>query len=243
MQTNSQLQGERYFIGDSWLSKCLSVNCYKFQYPEKNESVCMPNDSTLFITAKLDLSQNHLYLMLLDEGFREINQQISYQKVLSQGDLQTSFSNSIPSTCKIKIHSSIPQVKRFSELFVYDRFSADKELPEGWSGLIKQSWMLSEDPNRRFVVAYSEGEIAGFVLFNTAKDCVIELVCLLKPFRGKGLAKAMLHSLQVLAFTEEIYTLRVGTQKNNIDSMHLYQYFGFIAESEKIVLHFSRGLK
>jgi|GEM_PF-4563191 len=242
MKPIDRLGEQRFFLKDDWLTDCLGVHCFNLCFPERGDAVSLPRNCPIFVTAKLYLVNTSLIELLLDEGFREINRQVVYQKNLSKEILKNYQHVPLPSKYRLEVEPFLPDVDMFSGLFTYDRFSFDKTLPVNWSKTIKAKWMSADDPNRKFIVAYYNNKVAGFLLFNIAKDYIIELVCLLEDYRGKGLARAMLYYLERIALENNICKLRVGTQGNNVNSISLYREFGFVFDNEKVVLHFSRGL-
>jgi len=232
-----------HFLKDNWLSECLGVDCFNLCNFYNENARPLPDSGRVFATVKLPLSDDILSDNLKKQGFREINHQLTFQKNLMANHLTAEEKISLPSGCNIGIQLNLENPNIFSHLFVFDRFNEDQELPKTWSENIKRKWISGASKDKKFIVTYCDNNVVGFILFNTLECCEIELVCLLEEFRGKGLARAMLEYLQDFSLNNNIYKLRVGTQKNNIYSIALYEKLGFVVESEKLVLHFSRGLE
>ncbi|NRA15628.1 MAG: GNAT family N-acetyltransferase [Oceanospirillaceae bacterium] len=236
------MSNEVFFLKDKWLSECLGAYCYALN----NQGLAfddLPKSKAVFITAKVRDSDFELSRKLLEIGFRDINRQVTYRKELNAVDYCPEAEIRLPSEYKILIQNSFPQFSKFSFLFEFDRFTMDKSLPPCWSAMIKGEWMNGSDSNKRFVVVYADEEVAGFILFSEGTAYIIELLCVLKEYRGKGLARSMLSLLERLAREKLVSNIVVGTQKENPNSTYVYQSSGFVLADEQRVLHYSRGIE
>jgi GNAT superfamily N-acetyltransferase len=230
---------EVLFAKDQWLSDCLGLNCYNLSNKQgiSFDSLSGP----LFVTAKVPVSNYQLDDELSKQGFRHINKQVTFVKSVLGGE-----SAQVPPLLpdfRLEVRASLPEASRFSDLFAFDRFSTDAELPQNWSFIIKRKWLESVGANKQYILLYYKDIVVGFILFKIDTDCIIELVCVLEEFRGKNLAKVMLSYLQRIALENSIPNIIVGTQSANSNSMHVYRSFGFVLIYEAHVLHYTRGLK
>lgn len=229
-----------FYKKDAWLSECLGVSCFNVSFSGECDRLFFPDVSPIFITAKVFSQDQVSFDNLIELGFRSINQQLTFVKNISKNDRGDT---AIFDGFSLERCSFLADADKFSQLFVYDRFSADDHLPKRWSASIKSAWMNNLNGEKEFVIVLLGDKPVGFVLFDLKTVCTIDLVCLLDDFRGMGLAKAMICEVQNIALENGIYRLIVGTQKNNLASISLYKKTGFIFENEKIVLHYSEGLK
>jgi ribosomal protein S18 acetylase RimI-like enzyme len=137
---------------------------------------------------------------------------------------------------------AVEQIARTS--FEVSRFHLDPRLRPGLAHEIKAQWAANFFHGQRgdfMVVAESEGVVAGFLqlLMTTDSVLVIDLIAVARPYRGRGLAEAMIrHAGRTCGKPAK---LRVGTQVANVGSLALYQRLGFKITASAYVLHFHGG--
>lgn len=231
------------FLKDIWLSECLGVQSFNLNSAGPIFFNGLPEGQPVFVTAKVSSDERELFFRLTEAGFRMVNEQVSFRKVLDISTAPPGNQIELPDAVSVEERSSLPDAKRFAGLFEFDRFSMDDALPAQWSEIIKMKWIRDAGQSKRFVVVFVRAEVAGFILFSKGAEYVIELVGVLDEFQGLGIATVMLSFLQKLAQNNNVTCLKVGTQKDNYKSMQLYRSFGFVDDGEKRVLHFSRGLE
>ena len=217
-------------VKDQWLSDCVGVNCYNCSLDSSIKEINLPEYSPLFISAKLDVNDSHSYHLLKSMGFREINQQLTYNKELSAMGCAENWN--VKTDFKIEIQDAIINPEAFSSLFVFDRFSTDKHLPRSWSAKIKRTWIESAE-NKKFVTALHGQEIVGFILFKPENEFFIELVCVVEAFQGQGVGISMLKALENYAVSQHVKRLVVGTQGDNKNSTRMYKNLGLFSTVKK----------
>jgi ribosomal protein S18 acetylase RimI-like enzyme len=114
--------------------------------------------------------------------------------------------------------------------FVHSRFHADKRFSYETAEKIKREWLTANLTTRsnikNFVVVNSSGHVLGFVsLLLKREQILIDLISVLKEYRGLGLGKLLVLFCQQLAIESEL-PLVVGTQENNTANS-LYRQLGF----------------
>src|SRR6185312_15507188 len=124
--------------------------------------------------------------------------------------------------------------------FVYDRFHRDPAIPDGTANALKRAWVQNFFAGQRgdwMVTARRDGAAAGFLqlLKSVEGKLVIDLIAVGAPYRGAGLARAM------IAFAarecDGTGSIIVGTQVSNIPSVRLYASLGFRLTSAQYVFH------
>jgi len=137
---------------------------------------------------------------------------------------------------------AVEQIARTS--FEVSRFHLDPRLRPGLAHEIKAQWAANFFRGQRgdfMIVAESEGVVAGFLQLLMTADSVlvIDLIAVARPYRGRGLATAMIrHAARTCGKPAK---LRVGTQVANVGSLALYQRLGFEITGSAYVLHFHGG--
>jgi GNAT superfamily N-acetyltransferase len=124
--------------------------------------------------------------------------------------------------------------------FEVSRFHLDPQLRPALADEIKAQWAANFFRGQRgdfMVVAECEGAVAGFLQLLTAPESVlvIDLIAVAQPFRGRGLAAAMIQYAARTCGTPQ--RLRVGTQVANIGSLALYQRLGFRVSASAYMFH------
>ncbi len=130
-----------------------------------------------------------------------------------------------------------------SDSYRYSRFHLDPRIPAPVARDLKASWVgnfFKGDRGDKMLVAEGpSGELVGFILALTKKDCVvIDLIAVSPRFQRQGVAVDL---VQGLASCYPPQTLVVaGTQAANIGSVRFYESQGFRLASSAYVFHYHR---
>lgn len=119
--------------------------------------------------------------------------------------------------------------------FSLSRFHSDLEISKKDADEVKAAWVdnfFQGKRGERLTVARSEAaEIAGFCLVERGQKLpIVDLICVSSQFRGVGIGKMLLSSL-------ENRVISVGTQVNNIPAIALYQAAGLSLTQTQTVMH------
>lgn len=195
----------------------------------------------MFVTAKVTPDSTEAAL-LGSLGFHRVNTQITLSAKLKELDVKE-VPAYIDDLYRFEIQEELLGGSIFAGTFAFDRFSTDKRLPSEWSIRIKERWLANKEFGKYFLVVYIDSKPAGFILFRLSTICTIELVSVLKDFRGLGLGRGLLDSLYIFCLQNKVYEILVGTQHNNEASLALYKKAGFQKRREKLVYHYCKGIK
>lgn len=124
--------------------------------------------------------------------------------------------------------------------FKYSKFVCDPELNNRKGYLVYREWIKNarKDNNKYFALFYDNKKIGAYILFNVKDEvCTIELVKVNSEFQGRHIATFMIKQIENIMRCNNISTLRVGTQFNNIPAMNLYHTLGFKEISRTSVFH------
>lgn len=228
------------FERDDWLSDCIRVDAFNFNSRGEFSFNNLCSFESVFVTAKIAPDSREIAL-LESLGFYRVNRQITLSanvKELNVKEISVHNDN----LYRFEIQEELLEGNIFAGTFAFDRFSSDKRLPSSWSIKIKQRWLANKGFGKLFLVVYIDSKVAGFILFGLSTICTIELVSVLKEFRGLGVGRGLLDSLYVLCLQNKVYEILVGTQNDNEASLALYKKAGFRKRSEKLVYHYCKGL-
>ena len=124
--------------------------------------------------------------------------------------------------------------------FKYSKFVCDLELKKRKGYLVYREWIKNacKDDSKYFVLFCENEKIGAYILFNVKDEvCTIELVKVNSEFQGRHIATFMIKKIENIMRCNNISTLRVGTQFNNIPAMNLYHALGFKEISRTSVFH------
>mgnify|MGYP003949808629 CR=1 FL=1 len=230
---------------DFWLTNCLSFDCYSLEEIDSDADFCEIQEPSIFISAKVESSDNALAETLQAHGFVEINTQVTMVKTIKalNYDENKYQDSAVKTGSTIRKISSLSNAEHFATLFRYDRFNEDIRLPRAWSAKIKLNWILDGNDSRhkKFIVAEDSGAPVGFILYCGIEIVQIELVAVASSHRGFGIADTMLSELERIARLEGVKELAVGTQSTNTASIRAYTRAGFVNTSSKRVFHYFRS--
>lgn len=132
------------------------------------------------------------------------------------------------------------------EAFEHSRFFNDSRLPEEQALQIYQQWTehAFEKEEKYFVIAKDKEEITGFILFSMNVEytaATIELIAVDKYFRGRGVGKALIKTMESYVMKKGIFQIKVGTQINNTSAIQFYSALGFQYNNCNAVYHLWRA--
>lgn len=232
-------------IRDDWLAERLGCNVY--QVPSDlllddpvDYQAFMPElqEQPVFAYAKVPSNKFHAVNKLLQFGFKMVDTNLQFEKVLSS----TPAINSGSTTIRLAQPGDEQQVVQLAKRsFIHSRFHVDSAISDLQANKIKADWSQSFFEGTRgnaMVVAVNDDRIVGFLLSLLTADnvVVIDLITVDECMRSQGLAGAMTW------FTQEQYPnakkLRVGTQLANIAAARCYESLGFKLARSDYVLHY-----
>jgi len=145
-----------------------------------------------------------------------------------------------------KDHNEILKIS--SDSFEFSRIYMDNNIPKSkadrfYFELTKS--ILSDRDNLKLVIE-KQNKIAGFVIGNKANNInmffekklgYLWLISVLKSFRGKNIAKALLNEF-LIKFSEEVDYIEISTQIANVPAINLYSSFGLHPVTYIITMHY-----
>ena len=128
--------------------------------------------------------------------------------------------------------------------FIYSRFHLDPLIPREVANRIKREWIRSYvngDRGERLLVAYMQGEPAGFLADLAGRDGdqavrIIDLIAVNASRQGEGVGRSLVNHF-ISDCSSKCDLLRVGTQVANVPSVRLYESCGFRLSASHYVLH------
>lgn len=140
----------------------------------------------------------------------------------------------------IQINNMISEIS--SNSFNFSRFYNDPNIDVDLSKEIYLNWVKNSfnKTDKYFLVSHDEEETLGFLLFSISneKEVVIELISLDEKAQGKGIGTKLLKSLHFFCCRENIKTIKVGTQLDNLQAINFYQKKGFNLVSKTSIYHY-----
>jgi dTDP-4-amino-4,6-dideoxy-D-galactose acyltransferase len=125
------------------------------------------------------------------------------------------------------------------DAYTCDRFHADRSLPEGIADRLYAAWVrrcCSGEEADAVVVAARNGRVLAYVTCKivpssgregTPRAGSIGLVATAGEARGQGIARAALDGALDWFRTQNVHTVEVGTQMQNMPACRLYEQNGF----------------
>jgi len=121
-----------------------------------------------------------------------------------------------------------------------------EEVVRGFKGSSRSPDSLNEflgNPANYLLVAESEGEVGGFLMAyrleradREASQMFVYEIGVAAPWRGLGLATALVQGITALARAEGMFEAFVLTNRNNEPARRLYAHTGGIVEDDAAVL-------
>lgn len=130
-----------------------------------------------------------------------------------------------------------------SKNFKYSRFFNDSNLDEKKAKMFYFEWVKNSfNKECKYFITYKDSKTPlGFILFSVDKCIVtIELICVDKKDQNKNVGTKLVEALENYSYINNIDSIRVGTQIDNIPAMNFYQRYGFKIFEINSVYHFWR---
>lgn len=214
---------------DSWLTHMLNLNSYKVEVPTISDYLTWRLESPATLKSFSTIKTESVYKSETEyEGGEVKFIQVMNQLVWNPEELNLDFGFFKIREAMSADTSAILSIAENS--FVHSRFHADKRLSYETAEKIKREWLLANLKTRsnikNFTLVNTSEHILGFVSLLLKKEQImIDLISVLKEYRGLGLGKLLVLFCQQLAIESEL-PLVVGTQENNTANS-LYAQLGF----------------
>ena len=124
----------------------------------------------------------------------------------------------------------------------YSRFKLDSNFPKHKFELLYTKW-VDNSINKQFAdkIFYVKeiDDIVGFVtLKNNNKFSTIGLIAVSENYQGRGLGKKLLSKVEKYCISQNIFRLRIPTQKENRPACNFYEKMGYTIDEEIIIKHY-----
>jgi len=228
-------------VEDSWLAGFLGYPAFHLPIDDVHAfKLRQLPQGRAFIDVKIPVDEIALLEHVQALGFRLIDTNIQFFRPAEP------FKRGI-GAIRFAVPEDEPAVRKIAaEIFVYDRFHADPNIPDGRSAIIKANWAGNFFHAQRgdwMVVAERKGRVVGFnqILKRDEETVVIDLIGVDKNSQRRGLAASMM-AFSATACLDHPTNMIVGTQIANIASLAVYERLGFTVSSATYVLHLHSGL-
>ena len=137
---------------------------------------------------------------------------------------------------KAEIVDNFPEDNRIIQIaetsFGFSRFLNDPYLPiekarRIYGDMTKNAF---RKPGRFFAIIKRAGVINGYLLFsfnNQTLSSTLELVAIDQDYKGRGIGRLLITSMEYFVAKIGVDTIKVGTQLSNIDALKFYTSYGF----------------
>lgn len=125
--------------------------------------------------------------------------------------------------------------------FKYSRFINDSNLKNG--KLVYYNWVNNSFNNKEKYFCYYKinNQVLGFILFSMkAENTIIELIAIDEKNKNQGIGKKLIYSVEQFSANNNIKTIKVGTQINNIIAQNFYIKCGFKHTQNNSIYHLWR---
>lgn len=154
--------------------------------------------------------------------------------------------SSIVMCSKVEYNLLKETIKIVMNSFKYSKFICDEKLYRMGGSSIYEKWILNSmsQKNKYLANSFLDKELVGMCLFSInheKKQAIIELISTKDGYRGRGVARNMLMSVEAEIFNRGIETLHIGTQVNNLEALNLYHSYGFKEIGNSSIYHLWRN--
>lgn len=124
----------------------------------------------------------------------------------------------------------------------FSRFRLDSNFPKHKFELLYTKW-IDNSINKQFAdkIFYIKeiDDIVGFVtLKNNNKFSTIGLIAVAESHQGRGLGKKLLLKVEEYCISQNIFEVKIPTQKENKAACHFYNKMGYNINEELIIKHY-----
>ncbi len=124
----------------------------------------------------------------------------------------------------------------------YSRFKLDPKIPDNKFKLLYTKWVDNSVDKKiadKLFYTRNSKEVTGFVtLKNNDFFSTIGLIAVSKNYQGKGLGKRLLLKAEHYCMTQNVFNLKIPTQKENVLACHFYKKMGYEINQEVIIKHY-----
>lgn len=176
------------------------------------------NKENIIIDTKIDASNLLMDKFLKQNDFRKISTQVELMlNPIEATDVKFSIIEK-----EVKISEQIAM--RLSENFTADRFSQDHRIDTNLKNKFYKTWILNSFKNPNIYIAYIGNNFCSFKV----QDCLIKIDLLSILDKRKGYARDLLSAINNFAIENNIKTISVVTECENLPAYKTYTNFGFI---------------
>lgn len=124
----------------------------------------------------------------------------------------------------------------------YSRFLLDKKFGEAQFKKLYEEWVINSN-NKKFAIKTfyieKENKAVGFVtLQQKEKEGKIGLIAISPEFQGNGFGKKLLQFTENYCLKNNITSLEIPTQKENLQACHFYEKMAYKIEKQEVIKHF-----
>ena len=225
------------FAEDIWLSKVLGVSSFNMVRPSLKVSK-YDLDYKDFVYVKLATDDFNLINHLLNLNFTIIENNI----ILKTTKINLFDNNDIE--CRFAIKDDENELREIAaQSLQTSRFHIDYKISNQKANYLKSEWVGSFFKAQRgdwMIVAKYGNQICGFLqLLKENDNLIIDLIAVKKEFQRMGVGKSLIGFAYKKCATKST-SLIVGTQLNNLKSIHFYHKIGFQITDSKYTLHYHK---
>lgn len=183
-----------------------------------------------------------LLIKNFEKRFQETK--VIFKKKLSINNLKTK-TDSIIDFDNVPICKTIFYPLAF-ESGKYSRFKLDVNFTQKKFELLYSKW-VDNSLNKQFAdkIFYTKAfdEVTGFVTVKLSKKfATIGLIAVSKNFQGKGIGKILICEVEEYCINNNVFELRIPTQKENVLACDFYNKIGYQIGTETIIKHYWRNI-
>lgn len=149
----------------------------------------------------------------------------------------------------IYVQNNLPYNKEIVDIsntaYKHSRFFNDPFLDKDKAMRVYCHWVESSflKTEKYFVICKEGLEVLGYLLFSIdikSNSAIIELISTRDDMSNKAVGKEMMRSLEIYLRTnfDDIQTIKVGTQSNNINAINFYVCTGFSVKEIRSIYHY-----
>lgn len=201
------------------------------EFDTKKLTVELPkllNKKNIIIDTKIDAFNLMLDKFLKENDFRKISTQV--ELILNPIEVKDVKFSIIEK--EVKISDQIAM--RLSENFTADRFSQDYRIDTNLKNKFYQTWIINSFKNPNIYIAHIGNNFCSFKV----QDSLIKIDLLSILDKRKGYAKDLLSVINNFAIKNNIQTISVVTECENLPAYKTYTNFGFVPDKYMSCFHY-----
>ena len=189
-------------------------------------------EGVALISCRLD-ENSACGMVLKDAGFRYIERLVTFSRPLDDGPRVAA------DVAAQEDAEACAKIAR--DVFSYDRYHADPQVPDTIANEVKRQWVLNGVRGRADapIVIRADGAVVGFNLCLRRGDtAVIDLIGVAGGYQGRGFGRRLIQAA-LSHYAGQCEVMTVGTQDINLASVALYEGEGFRAETAAVTYHWT----